>query len=97
MVVAQLVEQTLPTPEIRSLNQDIDEILTTNCTIEKTKIKQKWPGMAHLFLKISLLLFHLSETLAKENGRYEIISWLSGNQEGSLVLVEIAFWENNST
>ena len=46
MVVAQLVEQTLPTPEICSSNPDIDKILSTNCTIEKTKIKKKrleWP------------------------------------------------------
>ena len=50
VVMAQLVGQMLPTPEIRSLNPDIDEILTTNCTIEKMKIKKKRPGMAHLFL-----------------------------------------------
>ena len=48
MVVAQLVEQLLPTPEIRGLNLDIGKILSTNCTIEKTKIKKKRPGMAHL-------------------------------------------------
>ena len=37
--VAQLVERLLPTPEIRGLNPDIGEILSANCTIEKTKIK----------------------------------------------------------
>ena len=48
MVVAQLVELLLPTPEIRGSNPDIGKILSTNCTIEKTKIKKKKPGMAHL-------------------------------------------------
>ena len=47
VVVAQLVERTLPTPEIRASNPDIGKILSTNCTIEKTKIKKR-PGMAHL-------------------------------------------------
>ena len=50
VVVAQMVEQMLPPPEIRGLNPDIDEIVTTNCTIEKTKIKKKRPGMAQIFL-----------------------------------------------
>ena len=48
MVVAQMVERSLPTPEIRVANQDIGKILSTNCTKEKTKIKKKRPGMAHL-------------------------------------------------
>ena len=43
VVVAQLVEQSLLTPE----NPDIGEILSTNCTIEKNKIKKKRPGMAY--------------------------------------------------
>ena len=51
MVVAQLVERSLPTPEIRGLNPDIGKILSTNCTIEKTKIKKKRLGMAHLLKK----------------------------------------------
>ena len=51
MVVAQMVEWSLPPPEIRGLNPDIGEILSTNCTIEKTKIKKKRAGMAHLFNK----------------------------------------------
>ena len=55
MAVAQLVEQLLPTPEVRGLNLDIDKILSTNCTIEKTKIKKKKPGMAHLY-KIHLII-----------------------------------------
>ena len=50
MVVAQLVEQRLPTPEIRGSNTYAK---STNCTIEKTKIKKKRPGMVHL-KKLSL-------------------------------------------
>ena len=48
VVAAQLVEQSLLTPEIRGLNSDIGEIFSTNCPIEKTKIKKKRLGMAHL-------------------------------------------------
>ena len=48
VVVAQLVERLLPTPEIRGSNPDIIKIVYTNCTIEKTKIKKKRPGMGHL-------------------------------------------------
>ena len=47
-VVAQLVERTLPIPEIRASNPDIGKILPTNCTVEKTKIEKKRPGLAHL-------------------------------------------------
>ena len=48
--MAQLVERLLPTPEIRGLNpvtfiSDI-YLSTVNC-IEKTKIKEKRPGMAN--------------------------------------------------
>ena len=48
VVVAQLVERSLLTPEIRGSNPDIGKTLSTNCTIEKTKIKKKRSGMAHL-------------------------------------------------
>ena len=48
VVVAQLVERSLPTSEICSSNPEIGKILSTNCIIEKTKIKKKRPGMAHL-------------------------------------------------
>ena len=37
VVVAQLVEQSLTTPEIRGSNLVIDKILFTNCTIEVQK------------------------------------------------------------
>ena len=40
-VVAQLVERSLPTPEIRDSNPDIGKILSTNCTLEKTKNYRK--------------------------------------------------------
>ena len=46
--VAQLVDQSPPTPEIRGSNIDISKVLSTNCTFEKTKIKKKRLGMAHL-------------------------------------------------
>ena len=50
--MAQLVEQTLTTPEICGSNPIIGKMLSTklstNCLIEKTKIKNKRPGMAHL-------------------------------------------------
>ena len=48
MIVAQLVERSLPIPEIHGLNPDIGKILSTNCPIEKMKIKKKRPGLAHL-------------------------------------------------
>ena len=38
VVVAQLAERSLPTPEIWGSNPDIGKIVFTNCTIEKTKI-----------------------------------------------------------
>ena len=46
VVVAQLVERSLLTPEIRGLIPDHSKILSTNCTLEKMKIKKKrlgWP------------------------------------------------------
>ena len=52
--VAQLVERSLLTPEIGGLNPDVGKMLSTNCTIEKTKIKRKRLGMAHLKKNISL-------------------------------------------
>ena len=36
-----MVERSLPTPEILDSNPDIGKILSTNCTIEKTKIQKK--------------------------------------------------------
>ena len=49
VVEAQLVEWSLPTPEIRSSNPDISNFiyyqLYKNC-VEKTKIKKKRLGMA---------------------------------------------------
>ena len=45
MVVAQLVEWSLLTPEIRGLNPVFSKVLctklSTNCIIEKSKIKKK--------------------------------------------------------
>ena len=54
--MAQLVERSLPIPEVRGSNPVISKNLyrtfTVNC-IEKTKIKKKRPGIAH-FLTIDL-------------------------------------------
>ena len=52
MAVAQLVERSLPTPEIRGLNPVISKILSTNCIIEKTKIKKKRPGNQKTLLNL---------------------------------------------
>ena len=46
--LAQLVEWLLPTLEICGLDLDIGKILSTYCTIEKTKMKKKMWGTAHL-------------------------------------------------
>ena len=50
VVVAQLVERSLPIPEVSSSNPAISKIvdltLTVNC-IEKTKIKKKSQRIAH--------------------------------------------------
>ena len=48
-MVAQLVERSLPTPEICSSNPDISKMVQLK--IDKTKIKKKRPGMAHLLKK----------------------------------------------
>ena len=48
VVVAQLVERWLLTPEIRGSNPDISKILSTNYTLEKTKIQKKGLRMADL-------------------------------------------------
>ena len=49
---AVVVAKSLLTPEIRGSNSVIGKILSTNlstnCIIEKTNIKKKRPGMAHL-------------------------------------------------
>ena len=60
MVVAQLVERSLPIQEVRGSNPHIgknlynEHLFTVNC-IEKTKIKKKRPVMAH-FLKKTIQL-----------------------------------------
>ena len=50
VVVAQLVEQSLPMPEVRSLNpvtgKNVYRTFTVNC-IDRTKIKKKRSGMTH--------------------------------------------------
>ena len=41
MVVAQLVERSLPTLEVRCSNPDIGKKLSTNCTINSRKDENK--------------------------------------------------------
>ena len=74
VVVAQLVERLLPTPEVRGSNPVIGKLLywifnylpTVNC-IERTKIKKKRPGMAHLkkyvFVVEPLICSRLSDVI----------------------------------
>ena len=64
VVVAQLVERSLPIPEVHGSNPVIGKNLFIHWTfvycqlcIEKTKIKEKRPGMAHFFKK-SLLPYN---------------------------------------
>ena len=54
--VAQLVERSLPLPEVRGSNPVIGKIylyiehfFTVNCVLKKMKIKKKRPGLAHFF------------------------------------------------
>ena len=58
VVVAQLVERSLPTPEIRGSipisDINIDQY-STNCNSEKTKIKKKEAGKGPSFKKINAL------------------------------------------
>ena len=41
VVVAQLVERSLPTPEIHGSNPAIGKIVSTNCMIKKDENKEK--------------------------------------------------------
>ena len=59
-VEAQLVEQSLPLPEIHGSNPDIGKILFTNVTTEKTKINQKRPYLknaSHTSLPFQITTF----------------------------------------
>ena len=81
VIVAQLVERSLLMPEVRSLNPVIGKLLswTFNCLpivncIEKTKIKKKRLGMAHLknyritwSTPISLSIFNFNSMLEAYN------------------------------
>ena len=90
VVVAQLTEWSLPTPEIRSSNPDIgNEIfqtyLSVNCYSEKTKIKKKKPGMAHSkkyrqtfpSSNSKYHFIHLSACQGLETSRRSIEAWFN--------------------
>ena len=65
VVLAQLVERLLPTPEIRGTNPIIRKILCTNCTIKnrKDERKEKEAGSGPSFFKKS----HFSQNLLLEH------------------------------
>ena len=59
MAVAQLLERSLPTPEVHSsipIGYINNYQISTNCNLEKTKIKKKRPAIPYLFEKKSELL-----------------------------------------
>ena len=43
VVVAQLVERSLLTPEIRGSNPNIGKVLSANCKLNRKDEKKKWP------------------------------------------------------
>ena len=53
LVVAQMIEQSLSTPDVRGLSsiRDINDQYSTNCNLEKTKLMKKRPVMAHVYKK----------------------------------------------
>ena len=69
--MAQLVERSFPTPEIRSSNPIIGKILSskvsTICIIEKTKIKKKRTGMAHYEKVIDQFCFERLSSIEVRN------------------------------
>ena len=81
----QLVERSIPTPEIHSLNPDIDKILWTNCKMEKTKIKKKRPWMG-IFKKL------YKDFRSKEKRPTDTMNcFTSGNLKNNLNLISY-FW-----
>ena len=72
VVVAQLVEWSLPIPKVHSSNPVIgkiyiEQLFTINC-IKKTKINKKRPGMAHLKNRLD------SNTLGLEAIGFQILN-----------------------
>ena len=70
VVVAQLVERLPPTLEIRGSNPVIGKtfikhLFTVNC-VEKTKIKKKRPGMAHLKKLSCFITKHVASDLVPQ-------------------------------
>ena len=66
--MAQLVEWSLPVPEVRGLNPVIGNIyylFSINC-IEKTKINKKETGNGPFFLKKNIVEFSLSFSRSEE-------------------------------
>ena len=83
--MAQLVKQSLSTPEIQGSNPDIGKISSTNCSIKKMKIKKKRPGMADLFTQFCQHLWLtvdglIGEFLNKSGSKSEMLENLTGEQ-----------------
>ena len=77
MVVAQLVERSLPLQEVCSSNpvigkKYIEHLITVNC-VEKTKMKKKRPGLALfkkiLWYKTNILFFIFRSTKERDRNR----------------------------
>ena len=51
MAVAQLVERSFPTTEIRSSNPYIGKVLSTSCTLNRKGKKEKEVGKGRLYKK----------------------------------------------
>ena len=62
VVVAQLVEGSLPTPGIRNSNPDIGKTLSTNCTFIYPERKEENNEMAHLKKNIDHCSFLAAHT-----------------------------------
>ena len=58
VVVAQLTEWLLPTPEVRSLNQVIGKLLTNIYLLyRKYELKEKRQGMVHKMFAALMVMF----------------------------------------
>ena len=93
MVVTQLVEHSLPIPEVGSSNPVIGIHLywtfTVNC-IEKTKIKKKRPGMAHFLNKLWVQTFKTIFHWFRRSNNYCSWAWkslLGGNVSTIALLI----------
>ena len=65
-MVAQLVEQLLPTPEIFGSNPNIGKLLSTNCTFKKKmKLKKKKAGNGPSLKKCYIITWQQHSSIAR--------------------------------